>query len=265
MVKHKKLLLIVTLIVFSLHVSASEKKELLFYIGSTMIQPIVQLSKEFEETHNCKIKIIQDASQNLYDTIKSTKKGDLYLAGDPSYRTDNLNDGILLDGSFVGYNRIVIVVKKGNPKNIKADLSELTNPRYKIAIGDDETSSIGKISKKVLMDYGNYKQVIYDCLFMSPDSRIINVDIKENEIDLSLNWYSTALKDNIKRYVEALKFDFENKYTKMLILNLLSTSKHPSLTKEFMKFASSKRGREVFKKYGFLNDKDIENFNKRSF
>ena len=36
----------------------------------------------------------------------------MYLAGTPSFRTQNLADGILLDAKFVGYNKLAISCKK---------------------------------------------------------------------------------------------------------------------------------------------------------
>ena len=39
-----------------------------------MVKPVDELAKNFEKTHNCKIKILQGGSQDLYDSIKSKPK-----------------------------------------------------------------------------------------------------------------------------------------------------------------------------------------------
>lgn len=118
----KKLFTFFLLILFSSQLFAKEKKdELLFYVGITMIKPMSKLAKEFEKENNCKIKIMQGGSQDLYNSIKTSNLGDLYLPGSISYREKHLKDGLLLDAQFVGYNKLAMVVKKGNPLNIKAD------------------------------------------------------------------------------------------------------------------------------------------------
>ncbi len=239
-----------------------EKDELLFYIGITMINPISKLAKEFEKENNCKIKILQGGSQDLYNSIKTSRIGDLYLPGSISYRKKHLKDGILLDAQFVGYNKLAMVVKKGNPLNIKADLNEFTNPKLKVVLGSVESGSVGNASKKVLTKFGNYQKAIYNALFLEPDSRNLTAAIKNNKADLILNWYATTFWDDNYNYVEAIELDDEYSNKSILALNLLKTSKNVELTKKFMKFASSKRGKDIFYNYGFLNDKEYKNFEK---
>ena len=86
--------------------------------------------------------------------------------------------------------------------------------------------------------------------------------VKEGKADLILTWHATTFWDENKDLVDALLLD--NKYSNKseLALNLLSTSKNKELTRKFMNYASSPEGREIFKKYGFLDDNDMKNFQK---
>ncbi len=247
------------------NIYAKEKKELLFYIGITMIKPVQELVQKFEKENDCKIKILQGGSQDLYDSIKMSKVGDIYLPGSVSYRYKNLKDGLLLEGRFVGYNKLALVVKKGNPKKIKASLSSLTNEDLRVAIGNERSGSIGNASKKVLVKKGIYKEVMLNTSLLAPDSRNLTKLIKQNKVDLVLNWYATTFWDNNRDYVQALELDDSSSNKSKLVFNVLSTSKHKDLSKKFLDFASSARGREVFHRYGFLNDKDLKEFDKVTF
>lgn len=261
----KFLVNILIIIFISSTVYANTKKELLFYIGITMVKPVSELAKRFERANNCKIKILQGGSQDLYESIKTSKVGDLYLPGSVSYRNKYLKDGLLLDGKFVGYNKLSLIVKKGNPKNIKPSLDELANEELNVVIGSDQSSSVGKASKKVLEKYDLYKRVILNSVFLASDSRNLINAIKLNEADLILNWHATSYWKDNKEFVEAL--ELENKYSRKskLVLNLLETSKNKELSKKFMEYVSSQEGKMVFKKYGFLNDNDLKGFDKVTF
>ena len=244
---------------------ADTKKELLFYIGITMVKPINELAQNFEKTNDCKIKILQGGSQDLYDSIKSSQTGDLYLPGTLSYRDKYLNEGLLLDGKFVGFNKLSLVVKKGNPKNVKALLEELTNEEYRVVLGNDQSGSVGKASKKVLEEAHIYKEAILNSIFLAADSRNLIETIKADNADLILNWHATTFWDNNENFVEAIELDDKSSSKSKLVLNLLKTSKNPDLTKKFMEYAASQEGRMIFKKYGFLNTKDLEAFDKTTF
>jgi molybdate transport system substrate-binding protein len=262
----RKLLLSVLLIFLSIQeASAQEKKELLFYIGITMVKPISELAEKFEKQYNCTIKILQGGSKDLYESIKSSQTGDIYFPGSTSYRDKYLKDGLLLNGQFVGYNKIALVVKKGNPLNIKADLSELTNYEYRTVLGTETSGSIGKKTKQVLLDFGNYREAMLHTVYLAPDSRNLNTAVIKNDADLILNWYATTFWEENKPHIEGILID--DKYAKKskLVLNLLKTSKNKALVQKFMDYAASEEGKDTFEKYGFLTKQERVNFDKVSF
>ncbi len=257
---------IILILVLSLSfIKAEQNNELVFYIGITMVKPVDELAKNFEKTHNCKIKILQGGSQDLYDSIKSSQIGDMYLAGTPSFRTKNLADGILLDAKFVGYNKLSLVVKKGNPKKIKPSLNELINKDYNVVIGNEEIGSVGQATKALLTKFGLYEKTVINAIALATDSRNLTNVIKDGTADLTLNWNATTYwEENIN---ELESIELEDQYTEKskLLMNLLSTSKNKVLTKEFMDYATSHEGRMIFKKFGFLNDKELETYDKVTF
>lgn len=247
------------------HLFAQQKDELLFYVGITMVKPLNVLAQEFEKKHNCKIKILQGGSQDLYESIKMSQQGDLYLPGSNSYRVKNLPDGILLEGTFVGYNKMALVVQKGNPKNIKSDLNVLTNPNYRVVLGHSTSGSAGKNTKKILKKFGNYQEAMLNTIYLAPDSRYMTNQLRIDAADIVMNWYATTFWEENKDVVEAIIIDEKYAEKSKLVLNLLKTSKNKELTKKFMQYASSKEGQAVFQKYGFLDPDDIKNFAKVTF
>jgi molybdate transport system substrate-binding protein len=251
----KKIKILVLVLVFmsvsSLY--ASSKPTLLLYCGITMVKPMVEISKVIEKKYNCNIKIIQGGSKDLYQSLSYSKKGDLYLPGSDSYRKSNLKDGYLLDGQYIGFNQAAIFVQKGNPKNINS-LENLVSEDLSTILCNPKSGSIGKMTKKILIKYKGedfYDESFDRTVEIGTDSRNLNKSIIEKRVDMTVNWRATGLWDENSQYIDIV--DIEEKYApkKKLVLNLLSFSKNKSISREFMKYAASKDGQIIMKKYGF--------------
>jgi ABC-type molybdate transport system substrate-binding protein len=101
----------------------SDKPELLLYCGITMVRPMTEIVQLFEKRENVKILVAQGSSEDSYQSAKKSAKGDWYLPGEPSYREKHIKEGLLGDFVNLGYNQLALVVQKGNPKQVKADLT----------------------------------------------------------------------------------------------------------------------------------------------
>lgn len=249
-----KLFLVSLFIIFpSTYLNATQKPTLIFYCGITMVKPIKEMAKIIEDRYNCNIKISQGGSQDLYDSLKYSKIGDLYLPGSKSYRTNNLKDGILKDSVLIGYNKAAIFVQKGNPLNVKS-IDDFTKEEYSSILCHPVSGSIGKMTKKILTKYKNidfFENVFDNSIEIGTDSRNLNRALIEKRADLTINWRATAFwAENIK-HIDIIEID--NKYApkKNLVISLLSFSKNKKIAKAFMEFASSKEGQNIMKKYGF--------------
>ena len=59
-----------------------------------MITPMTEIAEQFKKNNpGVEITIVQGGSQDLYNSLKMSKKGDLYLPGSVSYRTKNMEEG----------------------------------------------------------------------------------------------------------------------------------------------------------------------------
>ncbi|MBU0680762.1 MAG: substrate-binding domain-containing protein [Proteobacteria bacterium] len=231
---------------------------LLIYCGITMRHPLQEIATVFEKKHGCRVAIIQGGSEDLYQSLKLSRKGDLYLPGSPTYREKYLAEGFLGDYVYVGDNQAALIVQKGNPKNISADIKNLANQRYTVVIGNPESGSIGQHTKKILEKAGIYDEVLRNSVSLPAASRNIRRSIVEDGIDLAMNWRATASFPENKELMDALVLPESIAPKKKLLLNLLSFSDNPELAKEFMLLAVSPEGQAVFKKYSFLDEITVQ-------
>ncbi|WP_321403023.1 molybdate ABC transporter substrate-binding protein [Maridesulfovibrio sp.] len=232
-----------------------QEKELLVYCGITMIKPMTEIAEIIEKEYGCKILITKGGSGNLLKSIKANMIGDLYLPGSSSYIQNCFEEGLITDTVPVGYNKAAMMVKKGNPKDIKDSLDSLTDKRFYVAIGNPESGSIGRETKKILDKKGIFHQVIKNVQMMTTDSKDLIRLIKDDEADLVVNWYATATWPENRDSITVLPISNEFAGKKKLVLGLLRFSSFPEIAKAFMKYASSDKGRIIFNKYGLYDVK----------
>lgn len=238
-------------------VAQAAKPELLIYCGITMIRPMTEIARQFEQLDNVKVTLAQGGSEDLYQSLKKSGVGDLYLPGEPTFRSKYLAEGLLGDVVTVGYNQLAIMVRKGNPKRIKGDVKALLRDDITSIIGNAESGSVGKETRDVLTAAGIYSQVLDNSIYLAPDSRGLNNAMKKGEADAILNWRATGFfPDNVK-FVDVIDLNPKLAPPQALLLNLLTFSKQKEHARHFMQFAASESGQAIFRKYGFLDNKSL--------
>jgi len=230
---------------------SKEKPRLLIYVGITMIQPMQKIANYIEQRYNVNIKLSKGGSKNLLESIKNSQVGDLYLPGSDSYIKAAQKQDLVTETVAVGFNQAAFLFQKGNPKQLGKDLSELSRSDLKVVIGNPNSSSVGKIAKKILEKHGSYQQVLSNVLYVTPDSKDLTKALKDHSADLSLSWYAVAFWDENKLVIDAIPIDDSFGSKKKLVIGLLRASKHPDIARAFMNYAQSDAGQGIFRAYGF--------------
>ncbi len=234
--------------------NALADRELLIYCGITMIRPMTELAQQFERSQKVKVTLTQGGSEDLYQSLKKSRQGDLYLPGEPSYRTKYLSEGLLGEHRVVGYNQIAIFVPKGNPKQVKADLNELLRKDLALILGNAESGSVGLESKRILDERKLFPKAVSRAMLM-PDSRAINLALRRGEGDIALNWRATAFFPDNAPHIQALDLDARTAPLQALLLIQLNFSKNQPLARQFSEFVAGPEGQAVFRKFGFLDNR----------
>ncbi len=228
----------------------AKKKELLIYCGVTMIKPMMEIKTIIEKENNCSILITKGGSGNLLKSLKINKVGDMYLPGSDSYIEKCKEENLISDTVFVGYNKAALMTQKGNPKKITSDLNNLTRKDLRVVIGNPDSGSIGKETKKILSKKGIFDDVIDNSFILTTDSKKLFQVLKDKDADLVINWFAVSKWDEYKDFVTVIEIDEKYAKKKKLVIGLLKISKHPEISKKFMDYAKSAKGKAIFTKYG---------------
>lgn len=230
---------------------AAPKKEILIYCGMTMVQPTQELAALVEKEKNCTIKISYGESAWLTDTAASSETGDILFPGTPFYLQAMMEVGTIKKTVTVGENRIALMVQKGNPKQVRADLHELLRDDLQIVIGAADSGSIGRETLFSLKKLGIYEQVITKALYLAADSKGLSQALHSRDADVVVNWRAVAtFKDN-DQFMDVLPLPEAQTESRPLVMGLLSFSKHEDLSEYFLQRAGSESGLAIFSKYGF--------------
>ncbi len=227
----------------------------MIYCGITMVRPITELARQFEQHEKVKVTIAQGGSEDLYQSAKKSRLGDIYFPGETSYRDLHQAEGLLGNYKLVGYNQMALFVAKGNPKGVKPQLDEIFRKDLNLILGNANSGSVGQETKQMLDKAGIYPRAVAKAALMMPDSRAINLALKRGEGDLALNWRATAFFADNAPHVEAIDLPTNVAKPQALLLIQLSFSKNPALAGKFIDFVASPEGQAVFRKYGFLDNR----------
>ena len=250
----------ISIIIFSIFILLScsetnkkaDKPEILIYCGITMVKPISEIADIIEKQENCNIYIIKGGSGNLYKSIEMNRTGDIYLPGSESYIEKGILEGHIKDTVFVGINKAAVMVQKGNPKNIRDIAQALINEKYRVVIGNPYSGSIGKETKKTLTKQGIFDAVNKNVSYYTTDSKGLSMALKEDNADITVNWYATSVWEENISYIDVIVADKDFFQEKRLLLSVLKYTKEKEIADKFLKYASSEEGQKIFTKYGLL-------------
>ena len=229
-----------------------DNKELIIYCENALAPSINELKKEFEKKYNCKVIIQNDCARNLIGLINYSFKGDIFI---PSSHHSfdllkNRSNADIIDSSFIGYNKLVFMVAKGNPKGFDGKLSTLISRDLSLIIANPESGSLGYETKKALVAQKVYNKILNNVVSLSMDSKGLIKSLKNRQADVVINFASTIFINGSINYVDIIPFNPDIRYSMKVYAGILSTTNHEELAKDFLTFVSTSEGKSILNKYG---------------
>lgn len=141
----------------------AERPQLTFFAGSVNRRALEPIVKRFEQREDVAVNTVLNGCGILTAQMRAIEKTqgpgfpDVYMACDVYYL--DVVQEMFQDAVNVSNTDIVMVVQKGNPRNIE-ELEHLARPGIRIALGQPEKCTIGVLCQKLLAAQG-----LYDKLF----------------------------------------------------------------------------------------------------
>ena len=169
------------------------------YAGAGLQPPLEEIGPLFTEKTGIAVQYNYGGAGTLVSQMNLTRTGDVFMPGSTvEFRTAK-SQGLVNDSKLVAYHVPVIVVQKGNPKDITT-LADFARPGLKIALGDANATAIGKAGAKMFAALNISAAVEKNVVSRTPTINELTVIMQTGQADaaiLTLDQYDAKTMDMI--------------------------------------------------------------------
>lgn len=233
--------------------AAPEKApRLLFYCGAGIRPAANEIVKAFEAKHGVTVECDYDGSERLLARMKLSGMGDVYMPGDVHYVNQAAEQGLVTSQQNVCYFVPVILVQKGNPKQVES-LADLTRPGVDVGLGDPKVCAVGRKSVKLFeKNEIPLENVQKNVRFQSLTVNDLGNHIKLGQLDAVIVW--DAMAAYFADVSEVVAIPAEKNVISTVAAGVLKSSQNPQLAAELVEFIASDEGKAIFAKHHYTTE-----------
>lgn len=189
--------------------------------------------------------------------MRITLKPDVYTAG--KSRTDQMPEYFSKTEPYA-YNRLAIMVQKGNPKNIKG-LKDLGRADVRVSMPNPEWEGIGKRIEEAYKMAGTdaLRKTIMEDKVKNGTTYLTQIHHRQtpmrimyNQSDAAPVWYSEAFYQMmIKHPTDMVEIPAGENIYATYVAGQMKNAPHAQAAKDFMNFLISPTAKAIYRKYGF--------------
>ncbi|MDB5000574.1 MAG: sulfate-binding protein [Mucilaginibacter sp.] len=189
--------------------------------------------------------------------MRITLKPDVYTAG--KSKTDQMLQYFTKTESYA-YNRLAIMVQKGNPKNVKS-LKDLGRADVRVSMPNPEWEGVGKRIEEayVLAGTETLRKTIMEDKVKDSTTYLTQIHHRQtpmrimyNQSDAAPVWYSEAFYQvMLKHPVDMVEIPAGENINATYVAGQMKNAPHAPAAKDFMDFLISPTAKAIYRKYGF--------------
>ena len=222
---------------------------LLLYCGAGIRPPVAELAEAFGARHGVTVEVNYAGSDMLLGRIQVSGQGDLFMPGDEYYIQRAKAQGLVASTKTACYFVPVILVQKGNPKNIHS-LADLARPGLRLGLGDPQACAVGRAAAAILVkDKTLQAGVERNAEFASVTVSELANHVKLGHLDAAIVWDATAAY--VSDDADAIPIPPGQNVVSTVAVSVLTSSQRPALAGKFAEFVASPEGREVFRRHHY--------------
>ena len=222
---------------------------MLLYCGAGIRPPIEELANSFGRQHGVTVEVDYAGSEMLLSRIQVSREGDLFVPGDEHYVDRAKAQGLIASSQTACYFVPVILVQKGNPKNIRGP-ADLARPGLRLGLGDPEACAIGRATEAILAKNKTLRaQVERNAEYRALTVSELANNVKLRSLDAAIVWDATAAY--VADSADAIPIPPGENVVSTVAVSILTCSERPELAEKFVRFVASPEGREVFRRHHY--------------
>lgn len=167
----------------------ADQPELTLYAGS-MLRPAIEATiTDFEQREGVKVTRVYNGCGILVGQMKAGSVPDAYFACDAEFMTQ-VHD-LFPESQAVSQNELVILVKKGNPFDVKS-LKDLTKPDLRVGIGHEKQCAMGWLTQKTFAESGLQTSLMKNVVVQTPTGDMLVNQMRSGSLDAAVVYLSNA-------------------------------------------------------------------------
>ncbi len=256
--RHTALILVFLMLltpVMGFNTSCSSPASVLRVFAAAGSKPALdEIGQKFEEMHGVAVEITYGGGGEVLNQMVVSGSGDVYVAPEQSFMETATTKNTVDTASIksIAYMIPVIAVQKGNPKEIMS-LADLASPGIRVGVTRGEMTLLGKYAPQIFSKAGLAEEIGNNIVTeaIRPDSLLTALVMGQVDAGIIWNFYQIQTPDDIE-----VIFLQPEQLTGIGEMQIAVTTycQNGGLAREFINFASSAEGKEIFKKYGYITD-----------
>ncbi len=245
---HKRLIQLILFIFFSICTLTPvvAKTTLSLYCAAGIRYAVEDVIQDYRDEYGIEVQPTWGGSGALISMIDVAKRGDLYLAADEDHIKIAKEKGLVQESMPIAYQRPVIAVRKGNPKQIQS-LQDLTRDGLVVSLAN-KTAAVGKAAVKLLKTVSLWDEVkarVDSNGIYKPTVNEVANDLLLGMADAGILWDSTVMQ--YQDSLEMIPIPGTEEFIDKITVGVLTVSKQPAEALKFARYLSARdRGLKIF-------------------
>ena len=226
--------------------TAVPQESILVFSGAGLKAPMEDAGKAFTQKYGIGVQYSYGGSGVLITQMNLTHKGDVFIPGSTNEWKNAKAQGLVDSYQLVAYHVPVIVVQKGNPKNI-ATLKDLAQPGMKIALGDVDATAIGKAGAKMFKRQNITTAVEKNVVTRTPTINELVTIMNAGQADAAI-----LTLDNVNaEKMDMIAIPLNENEVLITPIGATAFTQNSDSANKFVAFVASDEGKTIFAKHGF--------------
>ena len=227
--------------------SNSQENELTISVATSLLNPINEIVKEYENENNIKVNVNYGGSGTLKTQIENGADVCAYFSANEKFMDELVEKNIVKEDEITTPISNSLVLIKSNECNydIKS-LEDILKYDVTMAIGQVDTVPAGQYAKDSLENLNIFNK-IKDKLVYGKDVSAVKNYVETKEVDLGIVYKSDSL--DLKNSQVVLEIPKDNHEEVKYTLAPINSSEDG---KKIIEFINSKDSKEILRNYGFL-------------
>ncbi len=224
----------------------SDVPELAIFAGSMLRPAIEETITAFEKREGVRVTTVYNGCGILVAQMKTGQVPDAYFACDKEFMSQVKE--YFPDPIDVSQNVLVILVKKGNPLDIRS-LKDLTREGVRVGIGHEKQCAMGWITQNTFREGGIQKDVMANVTVQTPTGDMLVNQLRAGSLDAAVAYLSNATGS--AEYLDAIQITGIECSVATQPWAIATTSKFPLTASRLFESLCSTGSQDTFLAEGF--------------